>query len=210
MEDPLTNEALEVTRGSVICHSKDRDEVYRRAIALPRPKRYAVLFTGQMPAEYRDRSVSFPFDAKHGLLIVRAELFGPSGDALVRLALDTGATGTMINVGHLVAIGHDPALAPDRVQVTTGSGVEYVSRLALSRLQNFGTGTCRPFPILCHTLPPSAGIDGLLGLDFLRGQRLEIDFVRGVGLACLTVFVTSSFCLDVPERKIFNDKAPGV
>jgi hypothetical protein len=42
---------------------------------------------------------------------VRAELFGPSGDALVRLALDTGATNTMINVGHLVAIGHDPALA---------------------------------------------------------------------------------------------------
>jgi len=50
LEDPLANEALEVTRGSVICHSKDRDEVYRRAIALPRPKRYAVLFTGQMPA----------------------------------------------------------------------------------------------------------------------------------------------------------------
>jgi hypothetical protein len=32
---------------------------------------------------------------------------------------------------------------------------------------------------LSHTLPPSAGIDGLLGLDFMRGQRLEIDFVRG-------------------------------
>ena len=55
--------------------------------------------------------MNFPFDAKQGLLIVRAELFGPSGDALVRLALDTGATSTMINVGHLVAIGHDPALA---------------------------------------------------------------------------------------------------
>jgi hypothetical protein len=24
------------------------------------------------------------------------------------------------------------------------------------------------------------GIDGLLGLDYLRGQRLEIDFVRGL------------------------------
>jgi hypothetical protein len=24
------------------------------------------------------------------------------------------------------------------------------------------------------------GVDGLLGLDFLRGQRLEIDFVQGL------------------------------
>jgi hypothetical protein len=46
--DPQTNEGLEVTRGHVICHSKDRDEVYRRAVAL-RPKRSAILYTGRMP-----------------------------------------------------------------------------------------------------------------------------------------------------------------
>jgi len=33
--------------------------------------------------------------------------------------------------------------------------------------------------ILCHTLPPSAGVDGLLGLDFFRGQRVTIDFQHG-------------------------------
>jgi hypothetical protein len=49
--DPQTNEALEVTRGHVACHSKDRDEVYRRAIALPKPRNYAVLFTGKMPPD---------------------------------------------------------------------------------------------------------------------------------------------------------------
>jgi hypothetical protein len=42
---------MEVTGGKVVCHSKDRDEVYRRAVALPRPKHYAVLFTGRMPAD---------------------------------------------------------------------------------------------------------------------------------------------------------------
>lgn len=47
--DPETNEALEVVQGTVLHHSKDRDEVYRRAVAV-RPKRYAVLFTGKMPA----------------------------------------------------------------------------------------------------------------------------------------------------------------
>jgi hypothetical protein len=29
VENPQTNEALEVQRGSVVCHSKERDEVYR-------------------------------------------------------------------------------------------------------------------------------------------------------------------------------------
>ena len=48
VDDPLTNEALEVTRGNVLCHSKDRDKVYRRAVDL-RPKRYAILYTGTMP-----------------------------------------------------------------------------------------------------------------------------------------------------------------
>jgi hypothetical protein len=28
-------------------------------------------------------------------------------------------------------------------------------------------------------LPPGAGVDGLLGLDFLRGQSLTIDFRSG-------------------------------
>jgi hypothetical protein len=85
----------------------------------------------------------------------------------------------MINAGHLVAIGYDPSLASDRVQVTTGSGVEYVSRLSVSRFKTLGQERAS-FPILGHTLPPSASVDGLLGLDFLRGQRLEIDFVQGL------------------------------
>ena len=66
--------------------------------------------------------MSVPFDPQQGLIIVRAELWGPNGSGVLRLALDTGATGTVVNVGLLVALGYDPALAPERVQVTTGSG----------------------------------------------------------------------------------------
>lgn len=35
------------------------------------------------------------------------------------------------------------------------------------------------FPVMCHALPPSAQLDGLLGLDFLRRNRLVIDFQAG-------------------------------
>ena len=48
VEDPQTNEALEVVTGKVCHHSKDRDEVYRKAVAL-RPKRCAILYTGEIP-----------------------------------------------------------------------------------------------------------------------------------------------------------------
>jgi len=50
VEDPQTNDALEVQSGKVLCHSKDRDEVYREAVRL-RPKRFAMLFTGTMPKD---------------------------------------------------------------------------------------------------------------------------------------------------------------
>jgi len=122
--------------------------------------------------------VTFPFDPRYGLIVVRAELWGPAGSAVLRLALDTGATSTMANVGMLVALGYDPALAPDRVQVTTGSGVEFVPRVTLDKIMALGKERAG-FPVLAHTLPPSAGIDGLLGLDFFRERRLTLDFRKG-------------------------------
>jgi len=97
---------------------------------------------------------------------------------VLRFALDTGATRTLVNAGMLVAIGYDPALVPDRFQITTGSGVEFVPRITLSKITALSQERTT-FPVLCHTLPPSADIDGLLGLDFFRGQTLTIDFRSG-------------------------------
>jgi predicted aspartyl protease len=123
--------------------------------------------------------VNYPFNAQRGLIVIQAEIQGPSGSIVLRLALDTGATGTMINVAPLTTIGYDPSLPPDRIQVTTGSGVEYAPRLSVIRIKAMGQER-ENFPVLAHTLPPSASIDGLLGLDFLRGQTVRIDFQRGV------------------------------
>ena len=46
VEDPLTNESLEVQGGKVLYHSKDRDEFDRIMLEF-HPKRSAVLFTGE-------------------------------------------------------------------------------------------------------------------------------------------------------------------
>lgn len=48
LEDPETESTLEVRQGRLLFHSKDRDEVYRKALEL-RPKRSAFLYTGRIP-----------------------------------------------------------------------------------------------------------------------------------------------------------------
>jgi hypothetical protein len=48
--DPQTDAALEVQSGTVLWHSKDRDEVYRKAVEL-RPRRFAMLYTGRIPKD---------------------------------------------------------------------------------------------------------------------------------------------------------------
>ena len=48
IEDPETNEALEVQSGRVLYHSKDRDQFDRKALGF-HPKRFAVLYTGSTP-----------------------------------------------------------------------------------------------------------------------------------------------------------------
>ncbi len=118
------------------------------------------------------------FDPERGLVVVQAEVFGPSESIVLRLALDTGATATMINVAPLIALGYDSSSAPERIQETTGSGVEFAARLPVTRMKAMGQERGN-FPVLAHTLPPSASVDGLLGLDFLRGQVIEIDFQQG-------------------------------
>lgn len=122
--------------------------------------------------------MSIPFDASQGLVVVPARIHGPRGDVIAQLALDTGATGTMINWGILVMLGYDPAVVDERIQVTTGSGVEYVPRLGLEKIECLEIERA-DFPVLCHTLPPSATVDGLLGLDFLRNAKVTIDLREG-------------------------------
>ena len=50
VEDPETTEALEVIGGRVLWHSKDRDEVYNKAMEL-HPARSAMLYTGELPED---------------------------------------------------------------------------------------------------------------------------------------------------------------
>src|SRR5271155_2040626 len=124
--------------------------------------------------------MSESFHPNFEAILVYGEVSGPSGltDKVV-LLLDTGATSSVMSTDALVRVGYDPAASPDREKVLTGGGVQNLPRLVLNRSTALSQDRI-DFPVLCHAFPPAAGIDGLLGLDFLRGQILTLDFRAGL------------------------------
>jgi predicted aspartyl protease len=123
--------------------------------------------------------VILPFDPLAGIIAVPTRVSGPGGDVILRFALDTGATSSAISWQSAALLGYDPAAVPSRVEIITGSGVEYAPRITVMNIQAMGQER-RDFAILCHTLPPSATVDGVLGLDFFKGCRLTLDFRTGI------------------------------
>ena len=118
------------------------------------------------------------FNSKHGPILVEAEVTGPKRSANLKLVLDTGATTSLINLATLLFLGFDPDQSTQRVTMTTGSTVEVVPLVVLTRLGCLGQDRFG-FAVIAHALPASAAVDGLLGLDFLRNHVLTIDFPAG-------------------------------
>jgi hypothetical protein len=119
------------------------------------------------------------FSPRAELIIIPTEVFGPKGSVVAQLALDTGASFSVLGWKWFLALGYDPAKVKERVQITTGSGVEFVPELPVRRMTALGRRRAN-FPFLVHDLPPTATVDGVLGLDFFRGQRLIVDFRKGI------------------------------
>ena len=122
--------------------------------------------------------MSVSFDPQGNLVVVRATLWGPNGNLKPRMALDTGSTSTLVNTTPLLFLGYDLTNTGDDTQLATGSSVESVPCLVVERVDSLEQSR-QNLRVVCHTLPISTRIDGLLGLDFLRGQSLLIDFRAG-------------------------------
>jgi hypothetical protein len=121
---------------------------------------------------------SYGFRSTHGPILVDAEITGPLGSVVLKLVLDTGATTSLVNLAVLISLGFDPDQSTQRIPMTTGSTIEIVPIVVLTRLSALGQHRFG-FPVIAHGLPASSAVDGLLGLDFLRGQSLTIDFRSG-------------------------------
>ena len=121
--------------------------------------------------------MTFPFDATNPGILVEVQLTGPLASTTVYLALDTGATETFINAIPLAVVGYSSQTPGKRFNVVTANGVVSAIQFPVVAITALGQ-TRTSFPVMAHTLPPGAGFDGVLGLDFLRGNILTIDFIN--------------------------------
>jgi predicted aspartyl protease len=99
---------------------------------------------------------------------------------LIPVVLDTGASLTIVATDIMENLGYDPAdpqLA--RQRIITGSGVEYAPRTTVRSATAIGQKVAN-LEVVCHDLPPESGVDGLLGLNFLRQFKLTIRFRKGI------------------------------
>ena len=122
--------------------------------------------------------MKFPFKSDYGLIFIEARLKGVEKDIALILALDTGATGTVISAKRLDEAGYDLENFDDEIYITTGSGVITVPKIEIEKLTALGKMK-ENFAVIAHDLPPTASVDGVLGLDFLRGNVLTVNFVKG-------------------------------
>ncbi|MDE2842501.1 MAG: retropepsin-like aspartic protease [Chloroflexota bacterium] len=119
------------------------------------------------------------FNPVASFIPVIVRLYGPLNNVRARLALDTGATQTLISKETVQFLGYDVDEPVETIELVTASGEETSPVIAIRMIEALEQAR-RDLPVLCHNLPSGAPFDGLLGLDFFRGQRLTLDFREGL------------------------------
>lgn len=120
-----------------------------------------------------------PFEPRAGLVVVPLKLFGPDTEMITRFVVDTGATRSIVNRPIATSLGYSSTGTSADVQLTTASGMSAVAEIIVQRIEVLGQVRDN-FPMLCSAFPHHLVVDGMLGLDFLRGQRLTLDFKTGL------------------------------
>ena len=121
----------------------------------------------------------FNLTSEKGLLLCSAQISGKGKPVLLKLAIDTGATRTLIPFEAALSIGINPAHSQKSIEVTTGSGTVICPIVTVRKFSCLGV-MLKKLPVVCHHLPPESPVEGLLGLDFLKAAKVVLDFARNI------------------------------
>lgn len=130
-------------------------------------------------ADRRATVTESPFRLEGGLLLIDVELTGPFSTDKLTLAVDTGTAVTTILPEVIDRLGYDIRTAGGRTTVTTAVSQEHGYWRHVDRIEALGI-TVSDFPVHVFDLHERAGIDGLLGLDFLLPLIVEFRFPEGL------------------------------
>jgi len=119
--------------------------------------------------------LKFKISPKQGVIVCHAEIVGSAIDLTLKMALDTGATYTMIPTEAAIAIGCRPLESKRKLKVTMGNGTDYVPVITIPKFRAFGV-EIRNMDVVCHNLPTQSPVEGLLGLNFLKKAKIIINF----------------------------------
>ena len=120
------------------------------------------------------------FDPQSPVIAVDITLEGEGGiRRRIKVALDTGATYTMIPWEIAEALGYKPEISKEKVTLITASGVETAPLIEIKKMKFLGEDIDNVL-VVCHDLPPKSYVTGLLGSSFLRHFKITIDYLRGI------------------------------
>ena len=115
-----------------------------------------------------------------GIISVYTEITGPRAKRIIKMALDTGASFTMIPPEKIIATGHKIPTSPEKmIRIFTASGIEYIPLVTISSLSCLGV-TVRNINVVSHNLPPESSVEGLLGLNFLIHLPAFVEFFHKI------------------------------
>jgi clan AA aspartic protease (TIGR02281 family) len=122
----------------------------------------------------------FKFNTKAPIIILTILLEGKGASRQkIRMALDTGATYTMIPWKTAEILGLEPELSKERIEIITASGVEKAPLVTLKSMVVLGK-RIEEVIVVVHDLPSKSYVDGLLGVKSLADLKLKIDFNEGI------------------------------
>lgn len=94
------------------------------------------------------------------------------------LAFDTAASHTHILPEIIDELGYSPLDGTEITSVSSAIGKETGYMLRLQRFESLGFGFDQ-FSVHVHDLPTGIGLDGFLGLSFLKNFNYEIRSAEG-------------------------------
>jgi len=113
------------------------------------------------------------------IVIRRVKINGPSGMREIDMVLDTGAVYTIIAWDVAKDINYDPAVSEHRMPIVTATGIIEAPLITVRSIQ-IADLRAEGVDVICHDIPEITGIEGLLGLSFLKKFRTLVDYTTGV------------------------------